>query len=84
MTYLTEVKGMRSFAMPKSQTKSLTLDPPGKRAFSVREIAGKLGVHTSSVYRLIYNGSLRTLPGLGRQLVSDVELERYLSSTVKE
>ena len=58
--------------------------PLRRRAWTVAEVAEQLGRHKASVYRLIYTGHLRPLPGTGDRLISDHELERFLRSTRDE
>ena len=58
--------------------------PLRRRAWTVAEVAQQLGRHKASVYRLIYTGHLRPLPGTGDRLISDYELERFLRSTRDE
>ena len=52
-----------------------------RRAWKVSEVAQQLGIHKASVYRLIYSGVLKTLPGAGDRLISEYELERYLKAS---
>jgi excisionase family DNA binding protein len=54
--------------------------PLRRRAWTVAEVAEQLGRHKASVYRLIYTGHLRPLPGTGDRLISEHELDRYLRS----
>ena len=58
-----------------------TLPPGERRAFTVQEVAQKLGVHSASVYRAVYEGKLKPLAAFGRKLISDRELERFLAET---
>jgi excisionase family DNA binding protein len=58
--------------------------PLRRRAWTVAEVAEQLGRHKASVYRLIYTGHIRPLPGTGDRLISDHELERFLRSTRDE
>ena len=55
-----------------------------RRAWTVSEVAQQLGRHKASIYRLIYSGHLRPLPGTGDKLISEHELDRFLRSTPGE
>jgi excisionase family DNA binding protein len=53
--------------------------PMPRRAFTIQEVAQQLGCAVDSIYRAIYRGQLRPLAGFGRKMISDKELERFLS-----
>jgi excisionase family DNA binding protein len=60
---------------------ALTAGTHQRRAWSVAEVAKLLGRHKATVYRLIYAGYLRTVEGTGEALISESELNRFLTSS---
>lgn len=54
---------------------------PARRAYSLADAATILGVHRATVHRLIQAGKLRAISGFGRLKISDVEINRFLTST---
>jgi excisionase family DNA binding protein len=58
-----------------------TLPSSERRAFTVEEVAQKFGVHPASIYRTIREGKLKPLAAFRRTLISDQELDRFLSTT---
>jgi len=56
-----------------------------RRAFTLHEVADALGIHYSSVWRLVARGKLRTVGGLKRnRLIPAKELDRFLRSFDEE
>jgi hypothetical protein len=55
---------------------------PNFKLLDVNAVAEKLGRHTSWVRELIYSGQLKTVGGSRRLVVSEGELERFVSNTV--
>jgi predicted site-specific integrase-resolvase len=54
-----------------------------RRAFTLGEAAAICGVSYHTLYRAICRGSLRILTGFGRMMVSNRELDRFLSNTAE-
>jgi excisionase family DNA binding protein len=52
-----------------------------RKAFTVAEVASQCGVARDSIYRAIYRGQLKRLAGFGRFMISESELQRFLSVT---
>jgi Helix-turn-helix domain len=55
---------------------------PNFKLLDVNETAERLGRHPSWVRELIYSGQLKTVGGSRRLVVSEGELERFVSNTV--
>lgn len=53
----------------------------GPRAYSVAEVARRLGISDGVVYRLIHEGHLPTVPHLNPMRVAARALEEFLSRT---
>lgn len=52
-----------------------------RKAYTLREVAESLGIHYSSVWRLVARGKIRTVGGLKRnRLIPETELNRFLRS----
>jgi excisionase family DNA binding protein len=49
-----------------------------RRAYTIAEAAGLLGVHKVSVYRRIYSGEIKVLAGFGRLMITETELQKFL------
>jgi excisionase family DNA binding protein len=59
--------------------KNQTLTP--RKAYTLKEVASTLGIHYSSVWRLVARGKLRTIGGMKRnRLIPESELNRFLQS----
>ena len=55
------------------------MDPSGSELYSVREVAGRLGVHPETIRRLIHDGRLGAVR-VGRVLrVQSADLEGFLA-----
>ena len=52
---------------------------PSRRAYSLAEAADLCGVSYHTIYRAVCRGQLKVLSGFGRLMVSDQELDRFLS-----
>jgi hypothetical protein len=52
---------------------------PSRRAYSLAEAADLCGVSYHTIYRAVCRGHLKRLSGFGRLMVSDQELNRFLS-----
>jgi excisionase family DNA binding protein len=50
-----------------------------RKAFTIAEVATLLGVHKSSVYRILYAGGIKVLSGCGRLMIPETELQRFLN-----
>ena len=55
--------------------------PVTRRAFTVSEIADQLGIGIDSVYRAVHRGQLKRIAGIGRFMISEQELDRFLAAT---
>lgn len=51
------------------------------RVFDLNEVADRMGKHQSFARRLVYSGALRPLAGSRRIVISETELQRFLSTT---
>jgi hypothetical protein len=51
------------------------------RIFDLNEVGERIGKHHSFARRLIYSGALKAIAGPRRLMVSEVELQRFLSTT---
>jgi predicted site-specific integrase-resolvase len=58
---------------------SLPANPASRRAYSLAEAADMCGVSYHTIYRAVCRGHLKVLTGFGRLMVSDQELNRFLS-----
>ncbi|MDQ1184708.1 helix-turn-helix domain-containing protein [Agrobacterium larrymoorei] len=54
--------------------------PIEKLAFSIPEAAQKLSISRASLYLLIKAGTIRPIKILGRTVLTEAELRRFLSS----
>jgi len=54
---------------------------PVERAFSLKEAAPQCGASYSTLWRAACRGDLKVLAGMGRMMVSALELNRFLSQT---
>jgi hypothetical protein len=52
-----------------------------KRAYSLAQVGRILGVHRATVHRLVQAGKLRAISGFGVLKISDIEINRFLSTT---
>jgi hypothetical protein len=52
-----------------------------RRAFSLKEAAEMCGRSYYTFYRAVCRGDIRVLSGFGRTMISDEELNRFLSKT---
>jgi hypothetical protein len=53
----------------------------GSRIFNLNEVADQMGRHKSFPRRLVRLGLLKPVAGLRRIMVSEVELQRFLTTT---
>jgi hypothetical protein len=51
------------------------------RLLDLNEVGDRMGKHQSFARRLVYSGALKTVAGSPRLMVSERELERFLSTT---
>jgi predicted site-specific integrase-resolvase len=54
-----------------------------RKAFSITEAAAACGVSYHTLWRAICRGDLRPLKGFGRLMISESELNRFLSKTME-
>jgi hypothetical protein len=79
LTVFTSEKNRRELrALKTAEKKSPKIQ---RRAYSVKEIADMVGRHPLSIYRAIYRGELHPISGFGITMISERELERFLSIT---
>ena len=52
-----------------------------QRAFSLKEAAPQCGASYSTLWRAACRGDLKVLAGMGRMMVSEAELNRFLGHT---
>lgn len=55
-------------------------DVAGPRAYSVKEVAARLGVSSRTVYRLIERGHLAIVPHVAPPRIAAVELDRFIAA----
>lgn len=58
-------------------------DMGGPRAYSVAQVAERLGVSDSTIYTLIHDGRLRTVPHLSPYRISVKALAEFLAGEAK-
>lgn len=65
----------------KQQSTAAALNLNDRLAFSLREVAGLLGISYSSAFRLCQRGVLRSSGGMRRKLIAREEMTRFLRVT---
>jgi hypothetical protein len=51
------------------------------RIFDLNEVADRMGKNQSYARRLVYSGALRPIAGSRRLMISETELQRFISTT---
>jgi excisionase family DNA binding protein len=62
--------------MQHSETHS---EASSRKAFTIAEVANLLGVHKSSVYRILYTGKIKVLSRCKRLMIPETELQKFLN-----
>jgi excisionase family DNA binding protein len=70
---------MRFMFAPMKTLKAQRIPAPNsRRAYTVGEVADQVGTAVDSIYRSIHRGKLRRIAGIGRFMISEAELNRFL------
>jgi excisionase family DNA binding protein len=62
------------------ERKHSTMNEQKPLSYSIAQAAAVLGVNPVSVYRLVWEGKLKTLSGFKRKRIPATELEKFLAN----